>query len=199
MSRIECTHEPLVVDAVLSGAWPERADTALVAHADTCDICREVATIATLIHDDHERARFDVHVPAAGQVWWRSAIRARLESTQAAVRPMSWMHAVTGAIAIGVLLAILTVAWPMLSPLAGRAWVVVVEFFPNAEVASALASGLRLSAMLGLAAAALLLLAPLALYFALSASDDFGCADVQTPKPEIEARYSLTLAFNTAC
>jgi hypothetical protein len=168
VNRIECTHEPLVVDAVLSGAWPERADPALVAHADTCDVCGQVALIATLIHDDHERSRYDAHVPAAGQVWWRSAIRARLESTQSAVRPISWLHAITGAIAIGVLLAILTVAWPFLSPMADRAWIVVSGFFPNTEVASALASGLRLSAMLGLLAAVFLLLAPLALYFALS-------------------------------
>lgn len=168
MSRTGCTHEPLVVEAVLAGAWPERADAALAAHADTCDICEEVALIATLIHDDHERSRSDAHVPAAGQVWWRSAIRARLESTQSAVRPISWLHAITGAIAIGVLLAILTVAWPFLSPMADRAWIVVAGFLPNAEVASALASGLRLSAMLGLLAAAFLLLAPLAVYFVLS-------------------------------
>ena len=168
MNRIECTHEALVIEAVMASAWPERADAALVAHADTCDICGEVALIASLIHDDHQRSRYETHVPAAGQVWWRSAIRARLESTQLAMRPISWLHAVTGAIAVGVLLALLTVAWPFFAPLADRAWVVVVEFFPNAEVASALASGLRLSAMLGLAVAALLLLAPLALYFALS-------------------------------
>jgi hypothetical protein len=168
MNHIECTHEPLVVDAVMSGEWPERADTALVAHANGCDVCAEVALIASLMHDDHERSRYDVHVPAAGQVWWRSAIRARLESTQSAVRPISWLHAITGAIAIGILLAIFTVAWPFLSPTADRAWTVVAGFFPNTEVASALAAGLRLSAMLGLFAAAFLLLAPLALYFALS-------------------------------
>ena len=168
MTRTECTHELLVVEAVLSGAWSERVDATLVAHVDTCNVCGEVALIATLIHDDHERSRYEVHVPAAGQVWWRSAIRARLESTQSAVRPISWLHAITGAIAIGVLLAILTVAWPFLSPMADRAWIVVAGFFPNADVASALASGLRLSVMLGLLAAAFLLLAPLALYFALS-------------------------------
>lgn len=168
MTRTECTHEPLVVEAVLSGVWPERADAALVAHADTCGVCGEVALIATLIHDDHERSRYNAHVPAAGQVWWRSAIRARLESTQLAVRPISWLHAITGAVAIGVLLAILTAAWPFLSPIAERAWIVIAGFFPNAEVASALASGLRLSARLGLLAAGFLLLAPLALYFALS-------------------------------
>jgi hypothetical protein len=84
------------------------------------------------------------------------------------VRPIGWLHAVTGAIAVGVLLAVFTVAWPFLVPMADRVWLMVVGLFPNAEVASALASGLRLSAMFGLLAAALLLLAPLALYFALS-------------------------------
>ena len=168
MTRTECTHEPLVVDAVMSGSWPRHADPALVAHAHTCEICGEVALIAALIHDDHERSRYEAHVPAAGQVWWRSAIRARLESTQSAVRPITWLHAVTGAIAIGVLLAMLTAAVPLLSPLTERAWAVAVGFFPNAEVATALASGLRLSAMLGLLGAALLVLAPLAVYFALS-------------------------------
>ena len=168
MSHTECTHEPLVVEAVLSGAWPERVDAALVAHADTCEVCGEVALIASLIHDDHERSRYDAHVPAAGQVWWRSAIRARLESTQSVVRPMTWLHAITAAMAIGVLLAIATVAWPFLPPVADRVWSVAVGLFPNADVAAALASGLRLTAMLGAIAAAILVLAPLAVYFALS-------------------------------
>ena len=124
--------------------------------------------IAALIHDDHERSRYEVYVPASGQVWWRSAIRARLESTQSVMRPIGWLHAVTGAVAAGVLLAILTVAAPFLSPVAERAWGVAVSFFPNADVAAALASGLRLTTMVGAIAAAVLLLAPLAVYFALS-------------------------------
>jgi hypothetical protein len=168
MNRVECTHESVVVDAVMSGAWPEHADAALVAHADTCDVCREVALIATLIHDDHERSRYEIHVPAAGQVWWRSAIRARLDSTQSVVRPITWLHAITGAMALGVLLAIATVAWPFLPTVADRVWSVAAGFFPNADVAAALASGLRLTAMLGAIAVAILVLAPLALYFALS-------------------------------
>ena len=168
MSRTECPHEPLVVEAVLSRAWPERVDAALVAHADTCEVCGDVALIASLIHDDHERSRHDAHVPAAGQVWWRSAIRARLESTQSVVRPITWLHAITAAMAIGVLLAIATLAWPFLPPLTDRVWSVAVEFFPNADVAAALASGLRLTAMLGAIAVAILVLAPLAVYFALS-------------------------------
>jgi hypothetical protein len=168
VNQTDCTHEPLVVEAVLSGAWPERVDAGLIAHADTCDVCREVAVIASLIHDDHERSRYDAHVPAAGQIWWRSAIRARLESTQSVVRPITWLHAITAAMAVGVLLAVATAAWPFLPPVADRVWSVAVGFFPNADVAAALASGLRLTAMLGALAAAILVLAPLAVYFALS-------------------------------
>lgn len=168
MSRTECTHEPLVVEAVLAGRWPERCDDDLVVHARACEVCQEVAALASMIHDDHERSRYEVHVPAAGQVWWRSAIRARLESTQTAMRPMTWMHAITAAVTIGLVLAALTAAWPMLSPLADRGLSVALGFIPNAEVASALASGLRQLAIVGLIAVAVLVAAPLALYYVLS-------------------------------
>jgi hypothetical protein len=168
MSRIECAQEPLVVEAVLAGRWPERCDDGLVAHARACAVCREVAHLALLMHDDHERARYEVHVPAAGQVWWRAAIRARLESTQTAMRPMTWMHAVTAAITVGLLLAGLTAAWPMLSPLGDRALTLALGFIPNADVASALASGLRQMAMVGLIVVAVLVAAPLAVYYVLS-------------------------------
>jgi hypothetical protein len=164
----DCVHEARIVATVLDGAWPHRADRELIAHATECATCREVAGLAEAIHDDHERARYEVRVPAAGQVWWRSAIRARLESTHAATRPMTWLHGITGAIAVGLLLALCSAAWPMLGPLAAHAWAAVVPLFPSADVAAALAGGLRLSLMLGLAVAAIILLAPLALYFALS-------------------------------
>jgi hypothetical protein len=168
MSRAECAHEPLVVEAVLSGRWPERCDDELVTHARQCEVCREVAMLAVLIHDDHERARYEVHVPAAGQVWWRAAIRARMESTQTAMRPMTWMHAVTAAITIGLLLAGLTAAWPLLSPLSERILAMALGFIPNAEVAAALASGARQMAIVGLIAVAVLVAAPLAVYYVLS-------------------------------
>jgi hypothetical protein len=168
VSPNECAHEPLVVEAVLAGYWPERANGALVAHAAQCALCRDVAALTQLIHDDHERSRFEVQVPAAGQVWWRSAIRARLESTQSAMRPMTWMHAVTAAITAGILLAAMTAAWPLLSPLGDQVWSVALGYFPNVAVATALASGLRQMAIIGGLAVAVLVVAPLALYYVLS-------------------------------
>ena len=168
MSRTECAHEPVVVDAVLSGRWPERCADELVAHARGCEVCREVASLAMLLHDDHERSRYEVHVPAAGQIWWRAAIRARLESTQTAMRPMTWMHAITAAITVGLILAALTAAWPIVSPLGDRALAMALGFIPNTEVAAAVASGLRQMAIVGLIAVAVLVAAPLAVYYVLS-------------------------------
>ena len=180
MTRTDCPHEAAVVNAVLSGQWPHElpdrtggavrssCDEALVAHALECEVCREVSAIATLIHDDHDRARYEVQVPASGQVWWRAAVRARLDSTQASMRPMTWLHGITAAVTIGVMLAAMSAAWPMLTPIVARGWTLAAGYFPTADVATAVANGLRLSAMLGLIAAAILIVAPLAVYFTLS-------------------------------
>ena len=54
----------------------------------------------------------DARVPAAGQIWWRSALRARAEAAHAAARPMVWLQALTGAGAVGLALSGLTLAWP---------------------------------------------------------------------------------------
>lgn len=163
-----CRHEAEVVHATLTGAWPDRADEALVTHARACEVCHEVAAIATLMQHDADRARHEVHLPAAGQVWWRSAVRARLESAHAATRPITWMHGVAGAVAFGLVLALVTMAWPLVAPAADRLSLIAMGFFPSAEAASAVADSLRQSAIIGLVAVAFLLLAPLAVYFVLS-------------------------------
>ena len=164
----ECACESQVANAVLAGRWPDRADETLVCHAATCDTCREVAAVAVLLREDVDHARFEVRVPAAGQIWWRAAVRARLESTHSATRPMTWMHGITGAIVLGALIAAVTAAWPSVPGLARQAWMVASSLFPSPEVTGAIASGLRMSVMAGFLAAAVLIVAPLALYFALS-------------------------------
>ena len=121
-----------------------------------------------LLHEDVDHARIDVIVPAAGQIWWRAAVRARLESTHAAARPMSWMHAITAAIVLGVFLAAVTAVWPMLPGAINVIRSISLEVFPSPEVAKAIAGGLTQIAGLAIIAAALMVIAPLALYFALS-------------------------------
>lgn len=168
MTVNHCTREEQVVGAVLSGAWPSRCEGELTMHAATCEICAEVAAVAALLREDHDDARGEVQVPAAGQVWWRAAIRARLETAQAATRPMTWLHGVTAAITIGVMLAVVGVVWPSLVGTAEWAKAVAIGVATNGDVAGAVVGAIRQSFGLALMAAACLVIAPLALYFALS-------------------------------
>jgi len=140
----------------------------LIAHASSCAICGEVAAVATVLREDHEHARRAVQVPAAGQVWWRAAVRARLERTQAATQPMTWLHGITAACMIGVALAAVSLAWPSIT--GGMAWVKaqLLATTPAGEVAGVVTMALGQSLVLGLVAAACLVLAPVVLYFALS-------------------------------
>jgi hypothetical protein len=164
----DCPHETAVVNAVVSGSWPDGCDDALVTHAGACATCSEVASVAVILREDCEHSRSDVHVPAAGQVWWRAAVRARLESTHAATRPMTWMHGITASIVLGGVLAVLTAAWPRLAWLASTLLAAAPGYLPSTEVTTAIADGLRLSVLAGVVAAAFMIIAPLAIYFALS-------------------------------
>lgn len=167
MSSIECIHEQRIVNAVLSGSWPD-ADEDLAAHAAQCGVCSEVVEVAVVLRADHEQSRDDAHVPVAGQVWWRAAVRARLESAQAATRPMTWLHGMTAAITIGVMLALAGMAWPSL--VGGAEWArdTVTPLVTNAEVSGVVGGVLRQSVFIAVGAAACLLLAPILLYFVLS-------------------------------
>ena len=171
MNPVDCPREQETVNAVLSGRWPDGCDEALVEHAAHCQTCGEIAQVAVLLREDLESSRIDTHVPAAGQVWWRAAVRARLESTQAAARPMTWMHAITGATVLGALLAAVTALWPKLPAFVNMFRSASTDLVPSPDVTSAIAGGLAQSAtigVIGLIAAAILLIAPLALYFVLS-------------------------------
>lgn len=167
MNSIECSHEHRIVKAVLSGAWPA-GDEELVAHAAQCGICREVAEVAVLLRADHDRARGEVQVPVAGQVWWRSAVRARLESTEAAIRPMTWLHGVTAAVALGIMLAVIGVAWPSLVESAGWARETIAPLIFHAEIPGVVGGVLRQTMVIAAVAALCLVIAPVLLYLVLS-------------------------------
>jgi hypothetical protein len=168
MTADGCSREDHIVQAVLSGAWPHGCDGELVTHAAQCGICAEVAGIVTLLRADHDEARRHVHVPAAGQVWWRSAIRARLETAQASTQPITWLHGVSGAVALGLMLAIVGVTWPSIDAGAELARSFVISVAPRADVADVVVGALGQSLIVAAVAGACLILAPLALYFALS-------------------------------
>jgi len=163
-----CIHEPDVLAAVLSRRW-EHASDQLKEHAESCEICCDVVTIAQLLSSDQERARYEARVPAAGQVWWRAAVRVRLEAAQAVARPLTWVHGIAGACAVGVACAVIGMAWPSLRELAS--WLTFETFGVDsgmADVAAFVTAAMQRSLPLAFVVAACIVLAPVALYFALT-------------------------------
>ncbi|HEY7190422.1 MAG TPA: hypothetical protein VH436_27915 [Vicinamibacterales bacterium] len=165
-----CPREVEVVASLLDRRSLRIDDDALAAHVEGCESCREVAELTRVMSTDHERTRREIRVPAAGQVWWRAAVRARLEAVHTASRPLTWWHGIAGACAIGVVMALLGVAWPVVRESAG--WIVTRALDAavplGAEAATVVTTSIHGSVALVLVAAACILFAPVALYFALS-------------------------------
>lgn len=84
-----CSHERDVLDLVAVGQWPQRADTSLRAHVESCESCTEVAAIAAAVREWGD-ADLVVRVPEASVVWHRAQVRARVTATRAASWPV-WM------------------------------------------------------------------------------------------------------------
>ena len=163
-----CGREVEVVASLLDRHSLSIDDDTLAAHVEACESCREVAELTRLMSTDHEKTRREIRVPAAGQVWWRAAVRARLEAVHAAARPLTWSHGVAGACAIGLVMALLGVAWPAVREAA--AWIVARAFDAAAGAAAAtlMTTSVHGSVALMVVAGACLLFAPVALFLALS-------------------------------
>ena len=168
MADHSCLHEHDVVASVLGHRW-DRANDELKQHAADCEVCRDVVAVARLLSADQEHSRYEVHVPAAGQVWWRAAVRARLEAAHAVDRPLTWLHGIAGACAVGVAFAAIGMAWPSLREMAS--WFTFEAFGADsrmADVAAFVTAALQRSLPLAFVVAACLVLAPVALYFVLT-------------------------------
>ncbi len=168
MTGLDCVREQEVLSAILAGRWPQACEDELRTHAAGCATCGEVAEVASLMRDDYNAAR-DVRLPGAGQVWWRAAVRARLEAGQAAARPITWIYGLTGASAAGLAVVVMSLAWPSLRDVVGWALAQVAALDAETAAIAALAGNTILRALpFAIAIAAVLVLAPVALYFALS-------------------------------
>ena len=169
MTPRNCEHEPAVVQAVLSGQWPEACDEALREHAGACEVCREVVAIVPMLREDYADAREaisrrDVPLPSAGQIWWRAAVHARADAARAAARPLVWGYGAAAACAIGLLAAGMSVVWPSLLPAFDRAGAFTARLAPAADMVMAT---LRAQLPIVITVAACLIAAPIALYYAL--------------------------------
>lgn len=146
MAKRVCEREPEVLECVTIGAPGEE----LRAHIAACDSCRELYDVARSVVDDRAALMRDAHPPSAGLVWWRANMRAQREAARAAVRAGSVIQVVLLITAIVVALAILGIS-------------IDVQTVTRSIVASARTFVIPL-----LALAAWLILAPVAVYFAVT-------------------------------
>jgi hypothetical protein len=109
----ECRREFEVAALVRAGRWPQACEPELRTHVEGCAECREAVTIAELLLEADRGA--EVQVPSAAQMWWRLAVRARLEREQAAARPVVWLQGIAAACGAGVVLTVLGQLGPVLS------------------------------------------------------------------------------------
>ena len=163
-----CAHEHDVVAAVLGQRW-ETAPDDLKEHAAECEMCRDVVAVASVLSADQERARYEARVPAAGQVWWRSAVRARLEAAHTAARPLTWLHGIAGACAVGVTCALIGMMWPSVREMTSwLTWHTLGADSGLTDVAVLVTAAMQRSLTLAFVVAACIVLAPVALYFVLT-------------------------------
>jgi hypothetical protein len=174
MKALECPREQDVINAIVTGRWPDRCDESLSMHAEECAVCKELVDVASVLRIDREGFHEEMNLPFAGQVWWRAAIRARLEASQRVAQPMSWIFGISLACAAGLAIAVVQLLWSPMhvafgssSPAAWAAWL-DLGFTRLLLTLTNLGPLATTGVFVLLGAAACLLLAPLALYFALS-------------------------------
>jgi hypothetical protein len=160
------------MELLFSRGWPDQHDEGLAAHARECQVCRDLVEVVSIMREERDSLqREGVSVPAAGQVWWRAAIRARLEATQTASRPLNWLYGVSGACVLGLFVATLGLLWPPVLQTATwigtHAWTFILGLSLGGS-ATTLSPLAQTTGLVLIAAAACLLLAPVALYLALS-------------------------------
>ena len=164
---LECDREQDVLDALSVGRWPDRCDAELRAHVTSCPLCTDLADVATALLDDRDSAWREARVPPSGVVWWRAQLRAREEAARAAGRPLAFIQGVAASLAVWLVVALLR-AVPSEYLLAWRGWIVAAipqVTFTMPDMAG-LTAAVPLSVLLILGA--WLLLAPIAIYFAVA-------------------------------
>jgi hypothetical protein len=120
MVSLDCPREGETVRAVHGGGWPG-SDRELDLHIETCAVCREVAAVAAWLGTECRDGGGAVAVPSAARIWWRCQMRARLENTHVAARPLTFAQGLAGAAAAALTAVAIRWAWPSLGPMAARA------------------------------------------------------------------------------
>jgi hypothetical protein len=169
-----CARESEIVDRALAGRGAATLDEDLRRHVDGCQACAELLKVIEMLREDHADAGTDVSVPAAGQVWWRAAVRARLEAAQAATKPLMWAQGMTGATLAGVTCAVLILTWPTLRRVVAAGWTRSTDLWDASTVQlfSSMLTAVERSLPLALVVIVAVVVMPLlVLYFALAGDD----------------------------
>lgn len=153
MTPFECEFEVDALSAAVQSRWPNRVDATLRAHIETCAICSDVVAIASAV--DQVREAMRPAIPDSGRVWWLAQMRARREAAEAAGRPITAAQVVAFACAVGLLGACFG---------ATSTWFQSALQWIGSDQAKAL---LTHHVALIAAMAAVILLVPTAVYFAL--------------------------------
>lgn len=168
MKRMECPREAEVLTAVAASRDGGGLDDELRAHARTCGACADIVSLAILLRQDRDAMLREVRVPAAGQVWWRAALRAHAEGTLAARRPILWLQGLAAACLLGVAAALGGTAWTAMrngvSWLSARGPRIELSSAEVARVTETIQPLLPLALVIG----ACLLITPIVVYFALA-------------------------------
>ena len=146
---MNCEREAEVWRAIDARHWPERCDDELREHVASCDDCADLVEVASVLSEENEEALRTAHVPPSGAVWWRTQMRARQDAARVARRAISVMQAAA------VLLAVVGAGFA-LTVFGGLAWITQA------------ASQVHISLPVLVALAIPLLLAPVAVWFAVT-------------------------------
>jgi hypothetical protein len=158
MSATECPREPEVLDAIASARWPDRLPPDLASHLSSCAVCSDLATVVSAMHADADAVWQDASPPSAGQVWWRAEMRARQEAVRQASRPIAVAQAAAALLVLALVAGGAWLAWNWSRQEASHAW----TGMPAGTIASPLAVPLLI------ALAALVVIAPVAVYLVLA-------------------------------
>ena len=108
---LPCERESEILRAIEARHWPDRCDDELRAHSASCADCADLVDVATALTGDREEAMRAAHVPPSGAVWWRAQLRARQDAARAARRIISIVQAAAVLVAV---VAVFLIVGPVL-------------------------------------------------------------------------------------
>jgi hypothetical protein len=166
MAADHCQREAETIRAAWGGPSAAMSEPGLAAHLAECRTCSEIASLARALREDRDATAAEAAPPTAGLVWWRAQRRLREEAARRAARPNTHVHG----IALGCAGAATVAGTALLVGPAGKYLADVLGAWSSnpfpASSALEVVAGLPAGVMLLFGAT--LVLAPIALYLAVS-------------------------------